>query len=185
MPTSPVTCVFLSRTINLRKYLTNEIARLDGKVNFVDHLDGTDPAKIDMAVSWHPHARCVRSLSEPEGGVFHRRRRRQHPELSKPARRHRRGARGRAGTGADDVGLRDLERDLSPAPVRDLSAEPARSRVEAPRWRTPPVRGCRSAFSATAPSARASRPIWRCSAFPSGSGAARPSRRRRRDRLPR
>ena len=56
MPTSPVTCVFLSRTINLRKYLTNEIARLDGKVNFVDHLDGTDPAKIDMAVSWHPHA---------------------------------------------------------------------------------------------------------------------------------
>jgi glyoxylate/hydroxypyruvate reductase A len=56
MPTSPVTCVFLSRTINLRKYLTNEIARLDGKVHFVDHLDGTDPVRVDMAVSWHPHA---------------------------------------------------------------------------------------------------------------------------------
>ena len=56
MPTSPVTCVFLSRTINLRKYLTKEIARLDGQVNFVDHLDGTDPAEVDMAVGWHPHA---------------------------------------------------------------------------------------------------------------------------------
>jgi glyoxylate/hydroxypyruvate reductase A len=54
--TTPVTCVFLSRTTNLRKYLASEIARLDGKVNFVDHLDGHDPASATIAVGWHPPA---------------------------------------------------------------------------------------------------------------------------------
>jgi glyoxylate/hydroxypyruvate reductase A len=52
----PVTCVFLSRTVNLRKYLAGEIARLDGRVRFVDHLDGSDPAAVEMAVGWHPPA---------------------------------------------------------------------------------------------------------------------------------
>lgn len=56
MPTPPVTCVLLSRTLNLRKYLSDEIAKLEGKVTFVDHLDGTDPAAVGMAVGWHPHA---------------------------------------------------------------------------------------------------------------------------------
>jgi glyoxylate/hydroxypyruvate reductase len=49
-------CVMLSRTINLRKYLKDQIARLDGRVTFVDHLDGTNPATVRMAVGWHPHA---------------------------------------------------------------------------------------------------------------------------------
>jgi glyoxylate/hydroxypyruvate reductase A len=53
---TPVTCVFLSRTVNLRKYLAGEIARLDGKVAFVDHQDRVDPATVGMAVGWHPHA---------------------------------------------------------------------------------------------------------------------------------
>lgn len=54
--TTPATCVFLSRTVNLRKYLAREIARLDGRVTFVDHLDASDPAAVDMAVGWHPPA---------------------------------------------------------------------------------------------------------------------------------
>lgn len=54
MSNSPVTCVLLSRTINLRKYLADEIARLEGKVTFVDHLDGTDAADVQMAVGWYP-----------------------------------------------------------------------------------------------------------------------------------
>lgn len=49
-------CVLLSRTLDLRKYLSDEIGRLDGRVRFVDHLDGTDPASIRMAVSWNPQA---------------------------------------------------------------------------------------------------------------------------------
>jgi glyoxylate/hydroxypyruvate reductase A len=56
MPSRPVTCVLLSRTLNLRKYLSDEIAKLEGKVTFVDHLGGTDPAAVGMAVGWHPHA---------------------------------------------------------------------------------------------------------------------------------
>jgi glyoxylate/hydroxypyruvate reductase A len=52
----PIHCVLLSRTIDLRKYLGEEIARLAGHVHFVDHFDGSDPAAIRMAVGWHPHA---------------------------------------------------------------------------------------------------------------------------------
>ncbi|MET0969054.1 MAG: glyoxylate/hydroxypyruvate reductase A [Tardiphaga sp.] len=50
----PVTCVFLSRTVNLRRYLAGEMLRLDGLVRFVDHLDGSDPAAVRMAVGWLP-----------------------------------------------------------------------------------------------------------------------------------
>jgi glyoxylate/hydroxypyruvate reductase A len=56
MPTDPVRCVLLSRTLDLRKYLGAEIARLESRVSFVDHLDGADPASVRMAVGWHPHA---------------------------------------------------------------------------------------------------------------------------------
>lgn len=52
----PIHCVLLSRTIDLRKYLGKEITRLAGRVHFIDHLDGTDPAAVRMAVGWHPHA---------------------------------------------------------------------------------------------------------------------------------
>jgi glyoxylate/hydroxypyruvate reductase A len=47
-------CVFLSKRFDLRKYLIPEIERLQGRITFVDHLDGTDPAEIQMAVGWFP-----------------------------------------------------------------------------------------------------------------------------------
>jgi glyoxylate/hydroxypyruvate reductase A len=46
-------CVLLSRTVDLRKHLASEITRLDGRITFVDHLDG-DPAEVTMAVAWYP-----------------------------------------------------------------------------------------------------------------------------------
>ncbi|KIZ44079.1 MULTISPECIES: glyoxylate/hydroxypyruvate reductase A [Rhodopseudomonas] len=49
-------CVLLSTTVDLRRYLADQIKRLEGQVSFVDHLDGTDPAAIRMAVSWQPAA---------------------------------------------------------------------------------------------------------------------------------
>jgi glyoxylate/hydroxypyruvate reductase A len=56
MPADPMHCVLLSRTTDLRKYLKDEIKRLEGRVAFVDHLDGTNAADVRMAVGWHPHA---------------------------------------------------------------------------------------------------------------------------------
>jgi glyoxylate/hydroxypyruvate reductase A len=56
MPNDPVHCVLLSRTLDLRKYLSAEITKLEGRVTFVDHLGGTDPAAVRMAVGWFPHA---------------------------------------------------------------------------------------------------------------------------------
>lgn len=49
-------CVLLSTTLDLRDYLAPEIARLDGVVSFVDHLDGSDAADVEMAVGWFPQA---------------------------------------------------------------------------------------------------------------------------------
>jgi glyoxylate/hydroxypyruvate reductase A len=49
-------CVLLSGGFDLRKYLASEIKRLEGRISFVDHLDGSDPAEIRMAVGWHPPA---------------------------------------------------------------------------------------------------------------------------------
>lgn len=53
---TPVTCVFLSRTVDLPRYLAGEMARLDGRVRFVGHLDGSDPLSVQMAVGWYPPA---------------------------------------------------------------------------------------------------------------------------------
>lgn len=54
MPNKTTRCVLLSTTLDLRDYLAPEIARLDGIVSFVDHLDGSDAADVEMAVGWHP-----------------------------------------------------------------------------------------------------------------------------------
>jgi len=48
-------CVLLSRTLDLRKHLASEISKLDGRVNFVDHLAG-NPEDVTLAVAWYPHA---------------------------------------------------------------------------------------------------------------------------------
>ena len=37
-------CVLLSRTLDLRQYLAEEIARLKGRITFVDHLAGDESA---------------------------------------------------------------------------------------------------------------------------------------------
>lgn len=49
-----IRCVLLSNTLDLREYLAPEIERLSGVVSFVDHLDGSDPGDIEMAVGWFP-----------------------------------------------------------------------------------------------------------------------------------
>jgi glyoxylate/hydroxypyruvate reductase len=54
MSSTPPRCVLLSTTLDLRDYLAPEISRLDGVVSFVDHLDGSDPAGVEMAVGWFP-----------------------------------------------------------------------------------------------------------------------------------
>lgn len=54
MPSTPLRCVLLSTTLDLRDYLSSEIARLQGHVTFIDHLDGSDAADVQMAVGWHP-----------------------------------------------------------------------------------------------------------------------------------
>ena len=46
-------CVLLSRTLDLRKHLASEIAKLDGRITFVDHLDG-NPEDVKLAVAWYP-----------------------------------------------------------------------------------------------------------------------------------
>jgi glyoxylate/hydroxypyruvate reductase A len=46
-------CVLLSRTLDLRKHLASEIAKLDGRITFVDHLDG-NPEDVTLAVAWYP-----------------------------------------------------------------------------------------------------------------------------------
>lgn len=48
-------CVLLSRTLNLRAHLATEIARLDGRVTFVDHPDDA-AADVRLAVAWQPPA---------------------------------------------------------------------------------------------------------------------------------
>ena len=48
-------CVLLSRTLNLRKHLASEIARLDGRITFVDHLGG-NAQDVTLAVAWYPPA---------------------------------------------------------------------------------------------------------------------------------
>jgi glyoxylate/hydroxypyruvate reductase A len=54
MSSTSLRCVLLSTTLDLRGYLAQEIVKLDGKVTFVDHLDGGDPADVQMAIGWHP-----------------------------------------------------------------------------------------------------------------------------------
>jgi len=54
MSSTPLRCVLLSTTLDLRGYLAPELAKLDGKVTFVDHLDGGDPADVQMAIGWYP-----------------------------------------------------------------------------------------------------------------------------------
>jgi len=49
-------CVLLSTTVDLRRYLAEQISRLEGRISFVDHLDGSDPAAIRMAIGWQPPA---------------------------------------------------------------------------------------------------------------------------------
>jgi glyoxylate/hydroxypyruvate reductase A len=56
MSSAPLRCVLLSTTLNLRKFLTPEIAKLEGLVHFVDHLDGSDAAEVQMAIGWNPPA---------------------------------------------------------------------------------------------------------------------------------
>ncbi len=48
-------CVLLSGTIDLRRYLAPEIAKLQGKITFVDHLQG-NAHDVRMAVAWRPVA---------------------------------------------------------------------------------------------------------------------------------
>jgi glyoxylate/hydroxypyruvate reductase len=54
MPAARLRCVLLSTTLDMRSYLAPELAKLDGQMTFVDHLDGSDPADVQMAVGWHP-----------------------------------------------------------------------------------------------------------------------------------
>src|SRR5258708_17012950 len=49
-------CVLLSNTLDMRAYLAPEIARLDGRVTFVDHLDTEVAPDVQLAVAWHPPA---------------------------------------------------------------------------------------------------------------------------------
>jgi glyoxylate/hydroxypyruvate reductase len=49
-------CVLLSKTLNLRAHLAPEIARLNGRIDFVDHLDNEAPIYVRLAVAWHPPA---------------------------------------------------------------------------------------------------------------------------------
>jgi glyoxylate/hydroxypyruvate reductase A len=56
MSSTSLRCVLLSTTLDLRGYLAQEMAKLDGKVTFVDHLDDSDPADVQMAIGWHPPA---------------------------------------------------------------------------------------------------------------------------------
>jgi glyoxylate/hydroxypyruvate reductase len=49
-------CVLLSKTLNLRAHLAAEIARLDGRISFVDHRDTEAPMYVRLAVAWHPPA---------------------------------------------------------------------------------------------------------------------------------
>ncbi|MDB5653718.1 MAG: D-isomer specific 2-hydroxyacid dehydrogenase, NAD-binding, partial [Tardiphaga sp.] len=48
-------CVLLSSTVDLRKHLASEIARLDGRISFRDHLDG-NLEDVTLAVAWYPPA---------------------------------------------------------------------------------------------------------------------------------
>ncbi len=54
MSSKTTRCVLLSTTLDLRDYLAPEIARLDGVVDFVDHVDGSHAADVEMAVGWFP-----------------------------------------------------------------------------------------------------------------------------------
>src|SRR5258708_16431117 len=49
-------CVLLSNPHDMRAYLAPEIARLDGRVPFVDHLDTEVAPDVQLAVAWHPPA---------------------------------------------------------------------------------------------------------------------------------
>jgi glyoxylate/hydroxypyruvate reductase A len=48
-------CVLLSNTVDLRKHLASEIAKLEGRVNFIDHLSGNEQ-HVTLAVAWYPPA---------------------------------------------------------------------------------------------------------------------------------
>lgn len=48
-------CVLLSQTLDLRLHLASEIARLKGRIEFVDHPDA-DADDVEMAVAWYPPA---------------------------------------------------------------------------------------------------------------------------------
>jgi len=48
-------CVLLSKTVDLRKHLASEIAKLDGRINFIDHLTGNEH-DVTLAVAWYPPA---------------------------------------------------------------------------------------------------------------------------------
>ena len=48
-------CVLLSSTLDLRKHLAAEIAKLDGRITFVDHLAG-NAEDVTLAVAWYPPA---------------------------------------------------------------------------------------------------------------------------------
>jgi glyoxylate/hydroxypyruvate reductase A len=49
-------CVLLSDTLKLRAHLAPEIARLKGRVSFVDHPDDEAAAEVRLAVAWNPPA---------------------------------------------------------------------------------------------------------------------------------
>ena len=49
-------CVLLSRTLDMRAHLGSEIARLNGEISFVDHLDADGAEDVRLAVAWHPPA---------------------------------------------------------------------------------------------------------------------------------
>lgn len=52
----PMRCALLSSTLDLRNYFAAEFARLEDRITFVDHRDGSDTADIQLAVGWHPPA---------------------------------------------------------------------------------------------------------------------------------
>lgn len=49
-------CVLLSRTLDLRKHLADQIERLEGRIDFVDHTDIEAATDVQMAVAWLPPA---------------------------------------------------------------------------------------------------------------------------------
>jgi glyoxylate/hydroxypyruvate reductase A len=49
-------CVLLSNRLDLRAHLAPEIARLNGRIQFVDHRDSEAPMYVRLAVAWHPPA---------------------------------------------------------------------------------------------------------------------------------